>query len=266
MSMFVNVKWRVDGIQALYYTKKRIRDIPTSYIMATQLAAQTREKIGRQAKQLRKMGLIPAVLYGHETKSQNIAVEYEPFLMAFKQAGGAALVDLSVGGKDPAKVLIQDYSIDPLTDRFTHVDFYKVNMNEEVHATIPLVFIGESAAVKALGGLLTKSFDEVEVVCLPGDLVSGIEVDISTLATFSDILHLSDIKLPTGIELVLKTNEVLAKVIPPRSDEELASLSDKVEAKVEDVKVATEEKKKEKEAAEAAVKDGEKTEKKEEKK
>jgi len=225
--------------------------------MATQLAAQTREKIGRQAKQLRKVGLIPAVLYGHETKPQNIAVEYEPFLRAYKQAGGATLVDLSVGGKDSTKVLIHDYSVDPLTDRFTHVDFYRVNMKEEITATIPLVFVGESAAVKAMGGLLTKSFDEVEVTCLPGDLVSGIEVDISVLATFDDILHLSDLKLPKGIELVLKTNEVLAKVIPPRSDEELASLTEKVEVKVDEIKVATDEKKKEKEAAEAAAKEGE---------
>lgn len=237
--------------------------------MATQLAAQTREKIGRQAQQLRREGLIPAVLYGHGTDPQNISVAYEPFLKAYKQAGGATLVDLSVGDKAPTKVLIHDYSVDPLTDRFTHVDFYQVNMKEKIHATIPLKFVGESMAVKGLGGVFMKSFDEVEVECLPGDLVSDIEVDISALAAFDDTLHLHDIKLPKGIELVLKSNEVLAKVSPPRSDEEIAALDEKVEMKVDEVKVLTEEKKKEKEAAEAAgaeTEKAEKADKKEEKK
>ncbi|MDP3244799.1 MAG: 50S ribosomal protein L25 [bacterium] len=218
--------------------------------MATnfQLQVKLRIQTGRQVKSVRKAGLIPAVLYGRGVASKNLEVEYQPFVQMFKKAGESSLIDLNIGSEAPVKVLVYDTSRDPLTDLFTHVDFYQVNMADKIKTAIPLKFTGEAPAIKELGGVLYKGFEEVEAECLPGDLVSEIEVDISALKTFNDILHLKDLKLPPGIELVLKTNEVLVKVAAPRSDEELAATEQKVEEKLEDIKVVGEEKKKEEEA------------------
>lgn len=230
--------------------------------MATifQLQAKLRTQTGRQVRALRQAGFIPAVLYGRGIPSKNLEVEYQPFVQMFKKAGESSLIDLSIGEEAPIKVLVHDFTRDPLTENFTHIDFYQVNMAEKIETAIPLKFVGEAPAIKEAGGVLYKGFEEVEVECLPGDLVSEIEVDISPLKTFDDILHLSDLKLPPGITLILKTNEVLAKVAAPRSDEELAAMEEKVEEKVEDIKVVGEEKKKEEEAKAAEEEAAEKAE------
>lgn len=215
--------------------------------MVFELQAKTREVTGKRVKDLREDGMIPAVLYGRGVASKNLSVEYQPFVKVFKKAGESALVDLSVDAGAPIKVLIYDFLRDPITDKFAHVDFYQVKMTEKLKTKILLKFVGEAAAIKELGGILFKGFKAVEVECLPGDLVPEIEVDISSLKTFEDILHLKDLRLPKGIELVLKTNEVIAKVAAPRTEEELKALEEKVEEKVEEVKVVAEEKKKEEE-------------------
>jgi len=235
--------------------------------MATtfELKAKTRQETGRQVKQLREQGLIPAVTYGNGIKSQNLVVEYNPFASVFKKAGASSLVDLIIDGGAPIKVLVYEVTQDPLSDRWAHIDFYQVKMTEKLRAKIPLKFVGEAPAVKELGGIFVKGFDEVEVECLPGDLVTTIEVDLSSLKTFADTLHLKDLKLPSGIELVLKTNEVLAKVAAPRSEEELKALEEKPEEKVEEIKTVGDEKKAAKATEEAAAAEAEKPEKKEKK-
>lgn len=216
--------------------------------MAFELQAKKREITGKRVKDLREAGMIPAVLYGRGVDSKNLSVEYQPFIKVFKKTGESALVDLSVDADAPVKVLIYDVLCDPITDKFAHVDFYQVKMTEKLKTKIPLKFINEAPAIKELGGILFKGFEAVEVECLPGDLVPEIEVDISVLKTFEDILHLKDLRLPKGIELVLKTNEVMVKVAAPRTEEELKALEEKVEEKVGEVKVVAEEKKKEDEA------------------
>lgn len=235
--------------------------------MATtfELKAKIRQETGRQVKQLREQGLIPAVIYGNGIKSQNLVVEYNPFANVFKKSGASSLVDLSIDGGAPVKVLVYEVTQDPLSDRWSHIDFYQVKMTEKLRTKIPLKFIGEAPAIKELGGMFVKGFDEIEVECLPSDLVSEIEVDISTLKTFTDTLHLKDLKLPKGIELVLKTNEVLAKVAAPRSEEELKALEEKPEEKVEEIKTVADEKKAAKAVEEAAAAEAEKPEKKEKK-
>lgn len=217
-----------------------------------QIEAKNRTISGRKVKTLRQKGLIPAVLYGRGIESRNLTVEQGLFSKIFKKAGESSLIDLSIEGAAPIKVLIHDVVYDPVTDVLIHIDFYQVRMTEKLRTEIPLKFVGEAPAVKELGGIFVKPIDTLEVECLPGNLVSEIEVDISSLKTFADILHLSDLKLPPGIELVLKSNEVLAKVAPPRSEEELEATKEKVEEKIEEIKVVSEEKKKEKAEAEEA--------------
>lgn len=212
-----------------------------------QLEAKTRTISGKKVKTLREKGLIPAVVYGRGLTSRNLVLAYLPFQKLYKQAGESNLIDLVIDDAAPVKVLIHDISRNPLTDNFSHIDFYQVRMTEKLKTIIPLKFIGEPLAVKELDGVLVKNFDELEVECLPSDLVSEIEVDISSLKTFEDVVRLSNIKIPSGIHLVLKSDEVLAKVMPPRSEEEIKATEEKAEEKVAEVKVIREEEKKKKE-------------------
>lgn len=181
--------------------------------MNLSLKAEIREKLGRQSRQVREKGWVPAVLYGKGFDSQNLEIEYNPFVKVLRQAGYSSLVDLDISDKGAVKVLIQDIQKDPISDRVIHVDFHQVNLTEKIEARIALKFIGEAPGVKELHGVLVKNLTELKVKALPQDLASEIEVDISPLKTFNDYIHVKDIKLPQGIEVMAKPEEIVVKVI-----------------------------------------------------
>ncbi|MEA3272747.1 MAG: 50S ribosomal protein L25 [Patescibacteria group bacterium] len=203
----------------------------------TKLNAQLREKVGSGLNAFRKEGLVPAVVYGHGFKSQNIAVEYTPFEKVYQKAGESSLVDLKIGEAEPIKVLIQDTQKDVRSDRFIHIDFRQIKMTEKLETDIVLEFIGESRAVKEMGGILIKNLDAIAVKCLPTALVSQIEVDLSILEEFGDVIRVSDIKLPEGMESIEELETVVATVAEPRSEEELAETEKPTEEDVEGVEV-----------------------------
>ncbi len=219
--------------------------------MKLQLQAQTRKAKGKQLAKFRKAGTVPAVLYGHGMKSVSLAVAYSPFEKVYREAGGSSLIDIEVDNGKPVKALIQDVQRDPLSGKFLHVDFHAVRMTEKINTEVVLKFTGESKAVKELGGILVKNLDEVKVSCLPSDLVHEIEIDISRLTTFEDQIRIRDLRVPTGIEIKEKPEEVVVLVQPPRTEEELKELEQTVVEDVQQVE-KVEKEKKEEEAEETA--------------
>lgn len=212
------------------------------------LDAQVRD-LGVKPKTLRGKGAVPAVLYGRELKNLHIQVDANKLAKALRQAGYSTLIDLSVDGENHT-VLFQNVDRHPLTSDLIHADFRQVRLDEKIKSEIPLAFVGEAPAVKELEGTLLTNKDAVQVEALPNDLVHEIQVDISGLRTFDDIIHLRDVIAPVGISILDSPDDVVALVQPPRSEEELAALEQKVEEKVEEVKV--EEKGKKEEDGEAA--------------
>lgn len=206
------------------------------------LSAQPRNLFGKKVKQLRKKGLIPAILYGHGIKPQPLMVEETAFERVFKEAGTSSLVNLKIGDERAKKVLIHEPQYHPKTLKPIHVDFYQVKMTEKIQTEIPLKLIGEAPAVKELGGTLITNRDTIEVQCLPDDLIHEIEVDISTIKSFEDKILVSDLKIPKNIEVLNEPNEVVVSVSAPMSEEELAELEAPVEEKVEEVEEVEEEK------------------------
>ncbi|KKT76210.1 MAG: 50S ribosomal protein L25 [Parcubacteria group bacterium GW2011_GWF2_44_7] len=202
-----------------------------------ELKAEAREITGRKTNSLRRAGIIPAVLYGHGKKNQNLTVDEKEFGVILKEAGETSLVALKIGDKKH-NVLIHDLSRHPLTDKSIHIDFYEVKMDEKIKTKVPLVFIGESMAVKSEGGILVRSLQEVEVEALPQDLPREINVDISTLNTFEDKIHVSDLAVGANVKILANSEEMVASVTPPRSEEELKELEAKPEEKIEEVQVA----------------------------
>lgn len=193
------------------------------------LSAAPRSK--KKAKSLRNSGVIPAVLYGHDVENTSLELDSKNFEKVYAEAGGNTLIDLALEGKkEPVRVLVQDIQFDPIVGNITHADFYAVNLKEKVITEIPLKFIGESAAVVDLEGNLVTNLTEVEVKALPTDLISEIEVDISALKTFDDVIRASDLKLPDTIELMEDPERAIALVTEPRSEEEMEALDEDTSA------------------------------------
>ncbi len=192
--------------------------------MAVGLKAKSRIELGKKTNALRRAGFLPAVVYGEGVKSQSISVPYKDFEKAYKEAGESTLLKLEVDGK-PYNVLIHDIKYDPLKGYPLHADFYAVRMDKAIRIKVPIEFFGESPAVKNDGGILVKVMQELEVEALPQDLPHELRVDLSLLVTFESKVFVKDIALPKSTKIIAGLDEILALVEPPRSEEELAALT-----------------------------------------
>jgi large subunit ribosomal protein L25 len=222
-----------------------------------ELSAELRSETGRANKQVRKQGLIPAILYGQKVKNVALSIKEPDFEKLYQQAGESTLIKLKIGDEqDKAKqriVLIHEVAKDPVSGKPIHIDFYQVKMDKVISVEVPLVFIGQSAAVEKEEGVLIKNIQQVEVEALPQDLPHEITVDISLLKTFEDNIYVKDLQIPDKVKLTASPDEVVASVIPPRTKAELEELEEAPAEKVEEVEV--EEKGKAKEEVEEEAKE-----------
>ena len=219
------------------------------------LKAEKRNVLGKKVQSLRNNGLIPVVLYGKDFKTQSLSVNKSDLEKVLTKAGTSTIVDLEIEGGENHKILLHEPQRDAVHSDILHVDFYKVNMKVKIHTEIPLEFVGVSAAVEDLEGNLITNKDALEVECLPDDLVNHIEVDISVLKTFEDLIKVEDLKIPAGIEVQDESEEIIAQVTPPRSEEELEAMeaetaADEEKEKIEGMEATAEAEKAEKEGTE----------------
>lgn len=196
------------------------------------LESKARTERGRKVNQGRKDGLVPAVVYGRGIESTSLWVNALDLKRLLKKSGESTIIVLKIDGKDDRNVLIQEIQRDGITGSYTHVDFFQVRMDEEIETEVELVFVGESPAVKTLGGILVKNMDKVMVKCLPADLPSHIDVDIAKIVTFEDHITINDLRISDKITIDAEPTTVVVLVSEPRSEEDLAKLEEKVEADV----------------------------------
>ncbi|MDP3727167.1 MAG: 50S ribosomal protein L25 [bacterium] len=217
-----------------------------------------RSEIGKHLYSLRQEGVLPAVLYGPGMASLPLAVVKRDFEKVLREAGETSLVAVKVEGGKLYNVLIHDVAKDPMTLEPIHADFYAVRMDKPIEAKVPLVFAGESPAVKNEGGILVKVLHELEVKALPKDLPHEISVDVSRLEKIGDKVQVQDVTLPAGVASLSPADEVVALIEPPRSEAELEELTKAEEAApVAEVKTERETKAEAKEGEEAAEAEGE---------
>lgn len=193
------------------------------------LEADHRTVHGKKNAQLRAEGKVPAVAYGHGAKPQSIVLEGKVLEQVYRHAGGNKIVSLKIGDSAAKSVLFHEVQRDNLRGGLTHVDFYVVRMDELLKAEIPFHFTGESVAVYQQEGTLMKNLESIEVECLPGDLPESIEVNIAVLDDFEKTITLADLAVPKGVKFLIEdTDTLVAKVEPPRSDEEMAELDEAI--------------------------------------
>lgn len=193
---------------------------------------------------LRKNGLLPGVLYGPEIESVPIEVDKITFEKLYNEAGESSLIDFTIEGdkSEPVKVLIQDVQYDPVKQTPIHFDLRQIKMGVEMSVSVELNFVGESLAVKEQGGTLVKSRDYVDIKCLPRDLVSEINVDLSILKTFDDSIQVKDLILSQGIVIDDDPEMTLAKVQAPMTEDQLKAMDEVETPSIEDVVVEGEKK------------------------
>jgi len=202
-----------------------------------------------KGEKIRAEGKLPAVIYGAGGTSESLAIEYTEFAKLHNVASESSLIDLIIDGKSAGKVLVQDIQADPVSGRFVHVDLRRIDMAKPITTHVELKFVGESQAIKGLGGTLVHAIYEVEVKCLPKDLIPYLEVDISVLQTFNDMIKIKDLSLPVGVVITSPhAEDMVAKATPALTEDEIKKMEE--ESKVADVsKIETAGKKKEEEEA-----------------
>lgn len=197
------------------------------------LKVAVREKANSKTiDQARKQGTVPAVMYGHGIEPQMFWAQYIDFSKLYKVAGSSSIISLALEKGKAINAIIHDVQLDPLSGRFSHIDFFQVRMDEKLETSVPLEFIGEASAVREHGGILVKPMEELHISCLPKDLPHSIAVDISVLHTFDDHIQVKDLKIPAGVEVLAEEDATIVLVEAPRTAAQMEALDEKVDVDV----------------------------------
>lgn len=179
------------------------------------IKTQLREKTGKgSARKLRRQGLVPAVLYGHGIEPVHLAIPEKDVRKVAMSESKIVTIEIE-GKKGKEKAIVKDLDIDPLKDSFLHIDLQRIRMDEKISSTVPIVVVGEEVSVglKA-GGVLQHGIREIEVECLPKDLPSHIEVDISKME-IGDVIRVEDLNIPVGVDVISPGDELVLTIVPP---------------------------------------------------
>jgi large subunit ribosomal protein L25 len=175
------------------------------------LVAQERPQHGTHAaKQLRKQGQVPGVVYGHKEATVSIAVSAEELSRAIRH--GARIIDLKQG-EATQRALIKELQWDPLGHDILHVDFTRISKDEKLELRVRIQLRGTSPGVTA-GGVLSQALHELTVECLPESIPDSIRVNIGNLQ-IGDVIHIRDIALPPGVALKGDPDAVVVQVTAP---------------------------------------------------
>lgn len=181
--------------------------------------AQSRDVIGKQVRALRRGGLLPAVIYGHNIKPIAISLNFHEVSLLLPKVSSSQLVVVDVDGKKHT-VLVRERQRHPVTGDLLHVDFQAVSLKEKLRVNVGLHFRGEAPAVKNFGGILVTSMEELEVECLPNDLPNRLDVDLSSLEQIGDAVYVRDVVLPPKVQVLDELDEIVAVITAPAAEEE----------------------------------------------
>ena len=197
-----------------------------------------------EVKKLRGSGRVPAVIYGRQAKPQNLEVSAKEFSdLIHHSISENMLVDLSMESDARARrlALVQEIQHHPLDGKVLHVDFHEVAENEKVTVQVPLETVGEAAGVKNSGGVLEHILFKLKVRGLPKDLPEQIIVDVTSLE-LGKAIHIGEIKMPEGVEILGDKNIPVVSVAMPRTEEEEVATTEAAATAAGDVEMIKEKK------------------------
>jgi large subunit ribosomal protein L25 len=189
------------------------------------LSAKARTATGKGvARKLRAAGEFPAVIYGHGREPQSLSINAREFLRLSERIRlTSTVIELSIDGK-VAKTIIRELQRHPLNREMLHADFQELVAGEKITVSIPLKFVGTPEGVKTGGGILEEIMHQVHVRVDPSNIPDHIDVDVTAL-TIGHSLHISDLKLPEGVEVTDDAEQTIAVVAAPKAEEEVAPVA-----------------------------------------
>jgi len=174
------------------------------------LAAEHRTAVRKGLGSLRRSGQLPAVLYGVNKEPQSIQLNSREASKIINRIFGTVLIDLQLDG-GARKALLREVQRNFITDEILHVDFYEVAMDRTMRVKVPVRLVGAAPAVVTLGGILVRGLSEIEIECLPNDLIEEVDVDLAVLKEIGDNIHVSDLKVPDNIKIITHADEQIAR-------------------------------------------------------
>ena len=181
--------------------------------------ASPRKTVRKGVKALRREGQLPAVLYGRNFETLPIMFDYRETSRVIQRLGSSTLVVIDLG-EESHYALIREKQRDVIKGNLLHVDFQVVSLTEKVHAEVSVELIGESPAVKDLGGLIIVNNEQLEVEALPRDLPDRIEIDISSLQEIGDTIYVRDLTLEGEVTILADEDEPIVLITLPSVEEE----------------------------------------------
>ncbi|MGH2516343.1 MAG: 50S ribosomal protein L25 [Ktedonobacterales bacterium] len=179
-------------------------------------AVERREMLGKKVRQLRRQGILPGHIFGHNRESIAIQFDAKEFSRFLKAHGPTTLLSLSVGTGAAETAVVRHVQHDPRTYDIQHVDFQHVEMSEPMRAAIPIRLEGESSAVKNFEGVLLQLLESLEVEALPGNLPEAVTLDIGDMNEMKDTRYVRDLRVPNNVTILTGADEPVVKIEPPR--------------------------------------------------
>lgn len=187
------------------------------------IEAEPREIIGKQVNQLRRAGWIPGVIYGRK-EPVSVQMEQKALRRALRTVGTTHLADVRINGQ-LRTVLVREIQQHATRGDLVHVDFMEVDMKVRLRASAELVGVGTSTPQAEGLGVTTLMLREVDIECLPDDLVSEIEVDLGAIKTTDDIIFVKDLSVPKGVEILTDSDLVVARFEFAAAEEEVEEVA-----------------------------------------
>jgi len=178
------------------------------------LEAQPREAGSKgHARRVRRGGKVPGVVYGAGKDAQSVSLDPRQISRILHSSTGYnTIFDLTFEGGERTKAMIVDSQYEPIKGSLLHVDLKRIAMDKKLQVGVPIILKGEAIGVKTEGGVLEQNLRELEVECLPADIPSSIEVDISHL-TFGIVLRVSDLPPTANVKYLTDANQPVAHVV-----------------------------------------------------
>ena len=179
-----------------------------------------RSVIGKKVKQLRRQGVVPVHMYGVGIDSQPLQMEAGLLRKLLPQVGTNVPVSIEIEGGDGENIcFVREVQRHPVTEAVLHVDFMRVDVSQTIRAEVPLVLIGNAPAVRQ-GGTLLQPLQRLLVEALPMNMPESLEVDVADLDDFEKAVYVSSIEVGADVTVITESEEMIARVIPPRVEVE----------------------------------------------
>ena len=185
------------------------------------LTLSPRDVTGKKVKALRRNGLVPVHLYGSKTEALSLQVEAGLLRRLLVRAGANIPVNVEVEGQKNENIcFVREVQRHPVTEEVLHADFLRVEATQTVTAEVPVILQGEPSAVRDMGGTLIQPLSTIGVEALPMNMPAGIYVDVSHLDDFEKSVRVGDLQVPEGSAILRDPDEMIARVLQPRVEEE----------------------------------------------